>query len=394
MPARTRSAFCTAAAALVLALTACTSPAAAPLPSPLPSPSDSPTGYLDAVLQSLVDQGAVSAVVQVRWPGVEWSKAYGVRDLDTKVPAQPRDRIQVADLTEVLVAPAVLHLIEEGRIELGTPVNGLIPGFEQTLHPPGPVTVWQLLTHESGIPEFQDALFQGTDLNSALTQHITLQHALELAGTLQWHPSDVGKNHYSSTDYMVLALLLQTLRGKPFADVLRDEVIGRLGLQHTSTGLLNVNDPDLRHGYITIHGQRRDDTENTNTVDTPLGGISTVADLNAFYAALLQGKAVSPASLKEMKKPSGSAPFGMLNIWPDKCSGGSRYGGVGGIFWEWLTVSISSDDGQYQASVSVVAPPLPTHLEDPATDAKRLGMIAKIQGAVNAALDRLCHWRG
>jgi D-alanyl-D-alanine carboxypeptidase len=60
-----------------------------------------------------MDQGAVAAVVQIRWPDGEWSRAYGVRDRDTKTPAQPTDRVQIASVTKTMTAVAVLKLVDD-----------------------------------------------------------------------------------------------------------------------------------------------------------------------------------------------------------------------------------------------------------------------------------------
>ena len=46
---------------------------------------------LECAMQAFMDQDAVGVLAQVGWPGSEWSKAYGVSDLDTLRPAQPKD---------------------------------------------------------------------------------------------------------------------------------------------------------------------------------------------------------------------------------------------------------------------------------------------------------------
>ncbi|NUP75551.1 MAG: serine hydrolase, partial [Sinomonas sp.] len=247
---------------------------------------------LERQVQLFLDDGAVSAVVQVRWPGGEWSRAYGVRDLASNASAQPTDRVQVASVTKTMTAVAVLKLVDDHLIGLDDPVNDVIPGFTAALHPPGPITVRQLLGHTSGIPEVNDALPHDVDFRPLMTQTLTMERGLQLAGTLPWPASHVGSFAYSNTNYLALGLLVQTLRRKPFADVMREEVFAPLGLKSTTLGHIDLHEADLLHGYVTLRGERIDTTDNTFLVGSPAAGAaSTVADLNQFMAGIFQGKA-------------------------------------------------------------------------------------------------------
>lgn len=377
------------AAALALALAGCSYTA------PDPTPTESiPAAMvaLDSEAKIFIANGAVSAVVQVRWPGGEWSKAYGVRDLETKAAAQPDDRVGVASVTKTMTAVTVLKLVDDGLIGLDSPVNDVIPGFTTVLKPPGPITVRQLLNHTSGLPEFDDALFTGPDFRPVFAHSLTMERALELAGTLPWTPFSVGEFRYSNTNYVALGLLVQTLRHRPFAEVLRDEVIAPLGLSKTGTDRVDLHAPDLLHGYVTLHGERIDLTDNVLNVGMPdAGAVSTMGNLNTFFGALFHGRLVSAASLAEMKKsPLSRLPYG-LGVWmyPDGCGSGQRYEGRGG-FVQYLTVAVTSDDVTYQAAMSVSVKPMATDLEDPDTAKSRDLTSGQIESALNVALDRLC----
>ena len=133
-------------------------------PGPAPSSvfaTQAATDALEGRVQHFMEGGATSFVVQVRWPGGEWSKAYGVRNLDSKDPARPQDRVSVASITKSMVAVSVLKLVDEGLIGLDDPVNGVLESFRTTLRPPGPITVRQLLNHNSGMPDFGDSEYAG-----------------------------------------------------------------------------------------------------------------------------------------------------------------------------------------------------------------------------------------
>lgn len=374
--------------AVVLAVSGCTYTADDPTPA---TSSPNPLAPLEKQVQLFMDQGAVATVVQIRWPEGEWSKAYGVRDLKSRTPAQTTDRVQIASVTKTMTAVAVLKLVDDHLIGLDDPVNDVIPGFTSALKPPGPITVRQLLSHTSGMPEVNDALPRDVDFRPVLSRTLTMERGLQLAGTLPWAPANVGSFAYSNTNYLALGLLIQTLRHQPFAQVMREQVFDPLGLKNTSLDRIDPHETGLLHGYVTLRGERVDTTDNTFAVGNPAGGaVSTVQDLNLFMAGLFQGRALSAASLREMKTSPGFAPYG-LGMWEhaDGCSIKSRHEGRGS-FWDYQTVAVSSDDGRYQAAMTVTTPPLPTELEDPSSQNKRDLLNDQIESTLNETLDRLC----
>lgn len=241
------------------------------------------------------------------------------------------------------------------------------------------------------MPEVNEAGPQDVDFRHALSQKLTMESGLQLAGTLPWPAASVGTFKYSNTNYLALGLLIQELRHKPFNQVMQEEVFDPLGLKNTSLKPVDPTSPGLLHGYATIRGERVDVTDNAAWAGNPAeGATSTVEDVNLFMAALFTGRAVSSTSLKEMKTSSGFAPYG-LGMWEhsDGCSKESRHEGLGSL-WGHQTTAVSSADGRYQATMTVTVPPLPTGLEDPAGEEKRNFMNGQIESSLNEALDRLC----
>lgn len=383
-------------AALVVAVSGCvgTAPGQAP-PSPggAAPPSvaaiQAATDSLERRVQHFMDGGATSLVVQVRWPGGEWSKAYGVRNLDSKDPARPQDRVSVASITKSMVAVSVLKLVDQGLIGLDDPVNGVLESFRTTLRPPGPITVRQLLDHNSGMPDFGDSEYAAGPLKQVANTRISMQQGLELASTLPWETKNVDRFSYSSSNYMALGQLIEKLRGRPVADVLNQDIFAPLGLQHTSLAEPDRGAPDNIHAYVIDGGERVDVTQPEVFVGSPAGGvISTTQDINTFYRALLRGQLLSPAMLEEMKKKTEFWDYGLgLERFPDTCSGDFRYG-HGGYLFGYMSISITSADGGNQITMTMAHAPLQWH--DPAT-ARRVDLLqTQMEAAAQETLDRLC----
>lgn len=379
-----------ATAALVLVLSGCT--VADPSPSPSFGTTPGPTDSLDFTMRSFMNQGAVAVLTEVRWPGGTWSRAYGVRDLDSGEPVTPDDRVPVASVTKSMTAVSVLKLVDDGLIRLDDPVNDTLDSFTTVLRPPGPITVRQLLAHTSGMPSFQQATEKNIDdVPRAIAEEISPQRGLELTASLPWEAKDVGSFHYSDSNYLALGQLLEKLRGKPYPQVLRDDVINPLRLGTTSIDKAVGGEPDMIHGYITLRGQRLDITQAPREVGSAaFGAVSTMPDVNSFFAALFRGELVSDTALKEMTK-TGTFPWYGLGIWKwsKGCTEDYRYGGKGG-FWTYRTTAISSIDGKYQASMTLVPPPIPTSLEDPESENKLDLWDDQMASALQETLDRLC----
>lgn len=374
-------------AAVVLAVGGCV--ANPPGPAPSTSSVQAATELLESRIQHFMDGGATSVVMQLRWQDGEFSKAYGVRNLDTKDPAKPHDRVSVASITKSMVAVSVLKLVDQGLIGIEDPVNNVLESFQTTLRPPGPITVRQLLNHTSGMPDVADSEFAKGPPKQVANTRFTIQRGLELTATLPWEAKNVGRYSYSNSNYVALGQLIEKLRGRPVAEVLKDDTFGPLGLSHTSLSEPDRAAPDNIHAYIIDGGERIDVTQPEVFVGSPEGGvISTVQDVNTFYRELLRGKLLSATSLEEMKKKTGSNEYGLgLTRFPDKCSGDIRYGHAGFTFGS-ISISIAGADGGNQITMTMALPPLPW--QDPAT-ARRIDLLqTQMQAAAQETLDRLC----
>lgn len=356
--------FLSAVAATALALEACTYSEPAPGPTSFGT-APPPTESIDNTMRAFVDQGSVAVVAEVRRPGGAWSRAYGVRNLESRDAATPSDQVFVASITKSMTAVSVMKLPEDGLIGLDDPVNGILESFTTVLKPPGPITVRQLLGHTSDMRTFQEVTEKtADDVPRVVAEDVTTQRALELTAQLPWEARDIGSFRYSDSNYMALGLVVEKLRGRSFTEVLREDVIDRLKLKDTSVDHAAAAKPGVIRGYITYGGERLDVTEAPGVLGSPAyGAISTMSDINDFYAALFRGDLVSKESLEEMTKTEAIPLYGLgLWKWNQGCDDNHRFGGTGG-FWTYRTASVASTDGQCRW-------PVPSHHDPgPATDA-------------------------
>jgi CubicO group peptidase (beta-lactamase class C family) len=227
----------------------------------------------------------------VRDGGLAWSAGRGeVADPHTDV------QYRIGSISKTVTALAVLRLRDEGRLGLDDALDRHVPGT-----PLGDRTVGQLLSHLAGATSESPGSWWERVPGGSLTD-------LELAGPDVFLGA-ARRFHYSNLGFGLLGELVEVHRGRPWEDVVRDEVLAPLGMTRTTprpTGAaargsavhpwadVVLPEPEHHAGVMAAAGQLW----------------ATLADLGRFAAFLLgdTGDVLSPATLEEMTVPAGVDP--------------------------------------------------------------------------------------
>ena len=311
---------------------------------------------LEDFSMTMLELGASAVLVETRINGEVWSHADGARSFDNPVPAQATDPTHIASITKSMLAASVLKLVEEGLVGLDDPVTRHLPEFDRLVNSPGPVTVAHLLRHESGIPSYEEELFSSRPIRQALTQQMTWSESLALTTAMPWVLKPGSGAEYSNSNFLVLGLLVERLRGHPLAEVLERDVFEPMGMKNTQMAGTGPPPPTMLHGQVAVDGERFDSAYLGAIIGNPAGGVvSTLADVNTFYAALMEGRLLKPATVKQMQM----APFGLYGMgllrWVDICGG--FYYGHGGDWAGYRTVVLTSADAKRQIAMAITYPP-------------------------------------
>jgi D-alanyl-D-alanine carboxypeptidase len=266
---------------------------------------------------------AIEAAVADGVPGVTatatdrrgtWSATAGVGDLETGEPRSPRDHYRVASITKTFVATVMLQLEAEGRLSLDDSVEKWLPGLVHgSGHDGRRVTLRLLLNHTSGIFNSRDdktfnnryMLKDGFFANRYDTVRPEDLVAYAMSNKPYFEPG--ADWHYSNTNYTLAAMVIEKVTGHAYGEEIRRRVIDPLHLTETSVPGTRVTVPQPSgRGYDklaeTTTGPTYDATEWNPSLAYGSGEmISTSADLNRFYAALLRGRLLPARQLKEMK---------------------------------------------------------------------------------------------
>ena len=350
---------------------------------PRPPEPDKPPAFtlLESFSSRMLEEGAPAVLIAVKDNGASWTHAAGVRNLETGERAAVTDPVRIGGITESLVAVSVLKLVEEGKLDLDSQVSTYLPEFGSVLHPPAPTTVRQLLTHESGLPDFSVPLLASGGWEETMNRPLSLEQQLSLAATVPWERRLAQIFNYSRSDYAALGLIIERLRRQSIGQVLAADVAQPLGLTATSLG--GAQSAAMVHGYITAEGRQLDVAGPAWQAELPSGGaISTVEEVNRFYAALLQGSLLPPDTVTAMKGGYSQYYGFALRRWNNTCNNRFYYG-LPGDTDGYGMIAMTSEDGSRQLTMSVAYPPAPPTLQlNP--------LIYEMQDVAQEALNSLC----
>lgn len=250
-------------------------------------------GALDSEVDRLfapyaVEGGPGAAVLVLRDGQPLVRRVFGLADLEKQTPVSPSTNFRLASVSKQFTAMAVLLLAEEGRLGLDDPLSRWIDGL-----PPwaGRVLIRHLLTHTSGVVDYEDHLPAG--LESPLLDAGVRDILATRPETL--FPPGEGWS-YSNSGYALLALVVERASGTPFPAFLESRIFAPLQMDGTVAhveGVDEVRDRAFGHSREG-EGWRRTDQSLTSAVLGDGGIYSSIDDL-ARWAAELDAPQVLPA---------------------------------------------------------------------------------------------------
>lgn len=227
------------------------------------------------------------AAVIFRGGDIFFSDYLGFADIEHQVPVSNQTKFGVASITKLFTAVTLLKLHGDGKIDLDAPVQKYIPEFPRKSDKD--ITIRMLATHQSGIPHPQKrtpTLFA--------THYERAVKAIEvfIDDTLLFEPGSQTK--YSSSNYNLLAAVVERVTGKLFTEVVKEMIFIPLNLINTSFD--NVMRPisNRARRYSFYHPWTYAESDTLYRVPTwdysfNMGGgniISTANDIAKFGSAL------------------------------------------------------------------------------------------------------------
>jgi CubicO group peptidase (beta-lactamase class C family) len=241
--------------------------------------------YVEKALSQYHVAGA--AVSVVKDGKVLFEKGYGRADLENNVPVDVKTTVfQIASVSKLFTATAVMQMVEQGRLSLDEDVNNYLTAFKINNPYSKPVTLRTLLTHTSGldfrvpllIPSSGDVLFDSLGpLENDLKDHLT--PVIREPGTFC---------QYNGYGIALAGYLAEIVSGKPLDRYIAENILEPLEMNHSSYGLtepvLSYMSKPYRYLFGNYHKQSY-----TLLSDHPAGSIcASASDMANFMLAHLK----------------------------------------------------------------------------------------------------------
>lgn len=280
---------------LLLVLCAATSRAESPLPP------------LDAKQLAAIDDFVHHELARQRIPGISvgiysrgrilLAKGYGVANVELQVPVKPETLMQSGSVGKQFVSAAVMMLVEEGKISLDDSITKYFPEAPAAWKP---ILIKNLLSHTSGLPEYEDPELTGPKGAFYFRLDFTEDELARKVAALPIESAPGEKWDYRNTNYMLLGVAIHRITGMPYAQYLRERIFKPLGM--TSTRPISDRDivPNRAAGYeIDGNGDLKNQAWVSPTFNSTADGTLyfNVLDLARWDEALYGTKLLTQSSL-------------------------------------------------------------------------------------------------
>ena len=250
---------------------------------------------LDAFVEMVVKKynipGVATLVVQEG--KVLYRNDYGVRSLDNKIQLEEGDNFHAASISKVFVATALMQLVEQGKLRLEDPVKSHLPYFKMRSENHKSITIGQLLSHTSGMPDLNDYEWDKPKYDIGASERLVKN----LANTeLVFEPGS--QFAYSSLGFDVLGDVISKKAEMAFEDYVEKNIFIPLEMKNSTFYYPDVPQARRTVGHV--------DKENAPTVSpvypynrrhAPSSTLNTTTDDLAKWANMILNKGENSKSL-------------------------------------------------------------------------------------------------
>lgn len=278
--------------------------------------SDASRSAVDLLREVLayVDSWLDYRVWRLRTPGaqvaiwfdgaLQFSKAYGVANLDTGEPLTTAHLFRIASHSKTFTATAIMQLVEAGKLRLDDTAGSWLPALAEAGSPLANATVRQLVSHSAGVRrDGIDATFWA--LNRPFPDEAALL-ALALDDGAVRQPDATFK--YTNIGFGLLGLIVGKAAGSSYAEYVETAIIGKLGLRNTGPELDAARQSEYAGGHSGLGSWTERQViphVDTQAMAAATGFYSTAEEMVQFASAHFFGddRLISDRSKNEMQRP-------------------------------------------------------------------------------------------
>lgn len=275
-------------------------PVVAPAPTtPTPTRPFPNAAQLDAYLTHLESSGVLSGAVLVAHNGMLFEKGYDLADKDANIPNTPQTRFRIGSNTKQFTAMAILILQDRGKLHAQDRICHYITDCPEDWQP---ITIENLLTHTSGIPDY----INSPDFVATWTEPATPEELIARFKDMPLEFSPGSRFKYSNSGYTLLGYIIERVSGESYARFLQENIFAPLKMN--DTGYDTTYPPLPQHATGYYKGYIKPDPYDPSVLYAAGALYSTVEDLNVWDQALMMHRLVSQQALDAMFTPHTPCP--------------------------------------------------------------------------------------
>ena len=219
-----------------------------------------------------------------------WARAWGWSDRDARARMSTAAVSRTGSISKTVTAFLMMHLVDEGVLDLDDPVRDYLPevqGFTDARPGTAPITFRQLASHTAGL--IREPNWPGSVVGPI---ELWEERILESIPQTAFDSIPGARYQYSNIGFGTLGLALARAAGRPFMEMVEDEIFTPLGMTGSAFVVAGAElESRLAAGYSfddgRIDGEQPAREHLGRGYKVPNGGVySTVADLGRFLGAL------------------------------------------------------------------------------------------------------------
>lgn len=246
---------------------------------------------LDSLLTYYYENGRFNGVALIAEEGkVSYHKAFGFADFEDKAELDTSAVFNVASITKPFTALAIMKLKEQGQLSYSDKLIKYFPDFQSV---GSDITIHNLLTHSSGIKDYENELHLRSEIRLLTTKFV--YDSLRNQKELNFNPGE--RYSYSNSGYFLLALIIEKVSGKSYKEFIEENIFRPLDMEHSFVlDESNTEIPGRVKSYTGFWQENEDDLDCRVPGD---GNIYTSAmDLLRFEQSFYGNKVIQPETLK------------------------------------------------------------------------------------------------
>ena len=164
-----------------------------------------------------------------------YAKALGVKNLKTKAPMTTGALFHLASLSKPFAATAIMQLVERGQMDLDATLVSYLPYFKLDSSGYQTITIRQILTHHSGMPDEDDYEWDKPQFDKGAAE----RYVRSLASETPIGPPGA-QYRYSNIAFDVLADVVQKVSGMAYEDFVKQNILDPIGMKNSTFLKLQV----------------------------------------------------------------------------------------------------------------------------------------------------------